>query len=59
MIQNLAHRKAVINDLEQIVNLLLEDELGVTPESKSGSTRMQIEAVRVTENIGVKKLVNG
>lgn len=95
MIQSLTYRKAAINDLEQIVNLLLEDELGQTHESKkpelnqnyieafhrinadpnqylmvvesnheivatchltimpsltfTGSTRMQIEAVRVTE----------
>ncbi len=95
MIQSLTYRKSAINDLEQIVNLLLEDELGQTRESKSaelnqnyieafhkinadpnqylmvvesdkeivatchltimpsltftGSTRMQIEAVRVAE----------
>ena len=95
MIQSLTYRKATINDLNAIVNLLLEDELGQTRESKSaelnqnyieafhkinadpnqylmvvesnheivgtchltimpsltftGSTRMQIEAVRVTE----------
>jgi len=34
MIQSLTYRKAAINDLEQIVNLLLEDELGQTRESK-------------------------
>ena len=95
MIQSLTYRKSAINDLEQIVNLLLEDELGQTRESKkpelnqnyieafhkinadpnqylmvvesdkeivatchltimpsltfTGSTRMQIEAVRVAE----------
>ena len=95
MIQSLTYRKATINDLNAIVNLLLEDELGQTRESKSaelnqnyieafhkinadpnqylmvvesnheivatchltimpsltftGSLRMQIEAVRVTE----------
>lgn len=95
MIKNLIYRKAAINDLNAIVNLLLEDELGQTRESKkpelnqsyvdafhridtdlnqylmvvesdkeivatchltimpsltfTGSTRMQIEAVRVAE----------
>ncbi len=95
MIQSLTYRKAAINDLNAIVNLLLEDELGQTRESKkpelnqsyvdpfcrididpnqylmvvesdkeivatchltimpsltfTGSTRMQIEAVRVAE----------
>ena len=34
MIQSLTYRKAVINDLNAIVNLLLEDELGQTRESK-------------------------
>ncbi|MBU6339280.1 MAG: GNAT family N-acetyltransferase [Rickettsiales bacterium] len=102
MIQSLTYRKAVINDLEQIVNLLLEDELGQTRESKSvelnqnyvdafhridadpnqylmvvegdgkivatchltimpsltftGSLRMQIEAVRVTEKYRGQKI---
>ena len=34
MIQSLTYRKAAINDLNAIVNLLLEDELGQTRESK-------------------------
>ena len=34
MIKNLIYRKAAINDLNAIVNLLLEDELGQTRESK-------------------------
>lgn len=33
MNKNLTHRKATINDLGVIVNLLLEDELGKTRES--------------------------
>jgi GNAT superfamily N-acetyltransferase len=102
MIQNLTYRKATIDDLEAIVNLLLEDELGQTRESKSaelnqnyieafhkinadpnqylmvvessneiiatchltimpsltftGSTRMQIEAVRVAEKYRGQKI---
>lgn len=102
MIQSLTYRRAVINDLEQIVNLLLEDELSQTRESKSvelnqnyvdafhridadpnqylmvvegdgkivatchltimpsltftGSTRMQIEAVRVAEKYRGQKI---
>jgi len=32
---NLTHRKAKIADLHQIIELLLEDELGQTRESKS------------------------
>lgn len=35
MNKNLSHRKATINDLSIIVNLLLEDELGKTRESTS------------------------
>ncbi len=35
MNKNLSHRKATINDLGTIVNLLLEDELGKTRESTS------------------------
>ncbi len=34
MIQSLTYRKATINDLNAVVNLLLEDELGQTRESK-------------------------
>jgi len=34
MIQNLTYRKATINDLNTIIDLLLEDELGRTRESK-------------------------
>ena len=102
MIQSLTYRKATINDLNAIVNLLLEDELGQTRESKSaelnqnyieafhrintdpnqylmvveigneivatchltimpsltftGSTRMQIEAVRVAEKYRGQKI---
>ena len=32
---NLTHRKAIINDLPRLIELLLEDELGRTRESKS------------------------
>ena len=102
MNQNLAVRKANINDLKTIVDLLLEDELGKTRENKSkvldqryidafhkididqnqyimlvekdkeivatchltimpsltfaGSTRMQIEAVRVAEKYRGQKI---
>lgn len=35
MIKKLTHRKAAINDLRAIINLLLEDELGQTRESKN------------------------
>jgi len=102
MIQSLIYRKATIDDLSAIINLLLEDELGQTRESKSaelsqnyvdafhkidtdpnqflmvveshneivatchltimpsltftGSTRMQIEAVRVAEKYRGKKI---
>ena len=102
MIQSLTYRKAVINDLNTIVDLLLEDELGSSRESKNvelnqnyvdafhmidtdsnqylmivenskeivatchltimpsltfiGSTRMQIEAVRVTEKYRGQKI---
>ena len=34
MIEQLIHRKATINDLRTIINLLLEDELGQTREAK-------------------------
>ncbi len=33
MNKNLSHRRATINDVGTIVNLLLEDELGKTRES--------------------------
>jgi hypothetical protein len=33
MNKNLSHRRATINDVDTIVNLLLEDELGKTRES--------------------------
>jgi len=102
MIQNLTYRKAIIDDLSAIVNLLLEDDLGQTRESEkpelnqnyvdafhkidtdpnqylmvvendeeivatchltimpsltfTGSTRMQIEAVRVAEKYRGKKI---
>ncbi len=102
MIQSLTYRKAAINDLNQIVKLLLEDELGALRESKgeelnqnyvdafyrievdpnqylmvvesnhkivatchltimpsltfTGSTRMQIEAVRVAEKYRGQKI---
>ena len=100
MIQNLTHRKATLNDLNAILNLLLEDELGKTRESTEldqrymdafykidtdpnqylmlvengseivgmchltimpsltfrGSTRMQIEAVRVAEKYRGQKI---
>ncbi len=102
MNQNLAVRKANINDLKTIVELLLEDELGKTRENKSkvldqryidafhkididqnqyimlvekdkeivatchltimpsltftGSTRMQVEAVRVAEKYRGQKI---
>ena len=46
MIQSLTYRKSAINDLEQIVNLLLEDELGQTRESK--------KPVKVRDGIIVK-----
>lgn len=35
MIQPLSHRKATINDLNTIISLLMEDELGLTRESSS------------------------
>ena len=35
MNKNLSHRRATINDIGTIVNLLLEDELGKTRESTS------------------------
>ena len=35
MIKLLTHRKAKINDLRAIINLLLEDEFGQTRESKT------------------------
>lgn len=99
---NLQHRKAIIADLSQIINLLLEDELGKDRETQStsldqryidafnlinqdpnqyvmvaqkdnqiiatchltlmpsltfiGSTRMQIEAVRVSEKLRSMKI---
>ena len=99
---NLTHRKATLNDLPHIIELLLEDELGQTRESKSaeldenyikafhkidsypnqylmvvengdeiigtchltimpsltfiGSTRMQIEAVRVADKYRGQKI---
>lgn len=34
---NLAHRKAILNDLPRLIELLLEDELGATRESKSAA----------------------
>ena len=101
---NLTHRKATLNDLPHIIELLLEDELGQTRESKSaeldenyikafhkidsypnqylmvvengdeiigtchltiipsltfiGSTRMQIEAVRVADKYRGQKIGN-
>ena len=102
MIETLTHRKATLNDLGLIINLLLEDDLGQTRESNSkeldkryieafhkinidpnqylmvvekanefvgtchltvmpsitfiGSTRMQIEAVRVTQKYRGQKI---
>ncbi|MBA2711161.1 MAG: GNAT family N-acetyltransferase [Tatlockia sp.] len=102
MLEKLTHRKATLNDLSQIVNLLLEDELGKTREYQSieldsryinafykintdpnqylmvveinnaivaschltiipslsfvGSTRLQIEAVRVAEKYRGNKI---
>lgn len=102
MNQDLQHRKAAISDLTQIINLLLEDELGKSRETQStfldqryidafnlvnqdpnqylmvaqkdnqiiatchltlmpsltfkGSTRMQIEAVRVSEKLRGHKI---
>lgn len=99
---NLTHRKATLNDLPRLIELLLEDELGATRESKSpeldvnyikafhkidsdtnqylmlvengdeiigtchltimpsltfiGSTRMQIEAVRVADKYRGQKI---
>ena len=34
---NLSHRKAILNDLPRLIELLLEDELGSTRESKSSA----------------------
>ena len=34
---NLAHRKAILNDLSRLIEMLLEDELGATRESKSST----------------------
>lgn len=102
MNQDLHHRKAIKSDLVQIINLLLEDELGKSRETQStfldqryvdafalidqdpnqylmvvekdnqiiatchltlmpsltfkGSTRMQIEAVRVSEKLRGQKI---
>jgi ribosomal protein S18 acetylase RimI-like enzyme len=104
MIEKLTHRKATVNDLSAIINLLLEDVLGQTRESKiskddqcyidafyridcdfnqylmlvekdkdkeivgtchltvmpsltfTGSTRMQIEAVRISEKYRGQKI---
>jgi ribosomal protein S18 acetylase RimI-like enzyme len=38
MLEKLTHRKATINDLRTIINLLLEDELSQTRESKKPDT---------------------
>lgn len=102
MISNITHRKATINDLDEIIHLLMEDELGKTREhinagldqqyidafhrinsdpnqylmvvelgreiiatchltmmpslTFTGSTRMQIEAVRVAEKYRGQKI---